>query len=87
MGGAPPNNLKCKHFIRTIPNMQIDESRPEDIETKFQEDHVADEWRYSMVSRHRFERTEARVVKPPYMSFDYLTGLDPVRKKKSKYRF
>ena len=78
---------QCKHFIRTVPTMQIDESRPEDIETKFQEDHVADEWRYSLVSRHRFERAVKKSVRPPYMSFDYLTGLDPAIKTKSKYRF
>ena len=78
---------QCKHFIRTIPNMQIDEARPEDIETKYQEDHVADEWRYSMVSRHRFEKAFSKKNRPLYMSFDYLTSLDPVRKTKSKYRF
>lgn len=35
----------CKAFIRTIPLLMYDETRPEDIDTK-QEDHVADEVRY-----------------------------------------
>ena len=78
----------CTHFIRCVPNMQIDEARPEDIETKYQEDHIADEWRYSVVSRHRYEQARPQKSKPAYMSFDYLTSLDTgFEKKKSKYRF
>ena len=32
----------CKHFIRTIPALAIDEDNPEDIDTE-QEDHVYDD--------------------------------------------
>lgn len=35
----------CKAFIRTIPLLQYDPNRPEDVDTR-QEDHVADESRY-----------------------------------------
>ena len=40
----------CKHFIRTIPLLQYDEHKPEDLETEG-EDHIADEWRYMLMSR------------------------------------
>ena len=40
----------CKHFIRTIPLLQYDEHKVEDIDTS-QEDHIADSWRYFLMSR------------------------------------
>ena len=40
----------CKHFIRTMPLLQYDEHKPEDLDTDG-EDHIADEWRYMMMSR------------------------------------
>ena len=40
----------CKAFIRTIPLLQFDEHRPEDLATDG-EDHVADEVRYFLQSR------------------------------------
>lgn len=40
----------CKAFIRTIPLLQYDDHRPEDLDTDG-EDHVADEWRYMCMSR------------------------------------
>lgn len=40
----------CKHFIRTIPLLCYDEHKVEDIDTDM-EDHIADEWRYAMMSR------------------------------------
>lgn len=40
----------CKAFIRTIPLLQYDEHRPEDVDTDG-EDHVADEVRYFLMSR------------------------------------
>lgn len=41
------------HWIRTVPELLYDQTRPEDIDTHM-EDHVGDEWRYSMVSRHKY---------------------------------
>jgi hypothetical protein len=36
--------------IRTIPALQHDPARPEDVNTE-SEDHAADEWRYACMSR------------------------------------
>lgn len=40
----------CLNSIRTIPMLQHDETRPEDLDTDG-EDHCADEWRYAAMSR------------------------------------
>lgn len=40
----------CVDSIRTLPALQHDEKRPEDIDTDG-EDHAADEWRYACMSR------------------------------------
>jgi hypothetical protein len=40
----------CKDSIRTIPALQHDADRPEDLDTDG-EDHAADEWRYACMSR------------------------------------
>jgi hypothetical protein len=40
----------CRDFIRTVPMLQHDQSRPEDLDTDA-EDHVADEARYGCMSR------------------------------------
>ncbi|MFJ6328111.1 MULTISPECIES: terminase [unclassified Rhizobium] len=40
----------CKDFIRTVPLLQHDQDRPEDLDTDA-EDHVADEARYGCMSR------------------------------------
>lgn len=40
----------CESFIRTIPLLMYDEHKPEDIDTDG-EDHIADEWRYLLMSR------------------------------------
>lgn len=40
----------CRHFIRTFPNMILDDRNPEDIDTTL-EDHHADQFRYACLSR------------------------------------
>jgi hypothetical protein len=40
----------CTHFIRTVPALQHDPDRPEDVDTDG-EDHAADEGRYACMSR------------------------------------
>jgi hypothetical protein len=40
----------CKDSIRTIPVLQHDSGKPEDLDTT-SEDHAADEWRYACMSR------------------------------------
>ena len=50
----------CRDFIRTVPVMQHDPARPEDLDTDG-EDHVADEARYACMSRP----LTARAAQPP----------------------
>ena len=50
----------CKAFIRTIPALQYDETKVEDLDTDA-EDHVADEFRYFVMSRPIKPR---KMVKP-----------------------
>ena len=40
----------CEEFIRTIPTLQYDKHRAEDLDSDG-EDHIADEWRYMCMSR------------------------------------
>ena len=40
----------CLDSIRTLPAMQHDQARPEDMDSNL-EDHAADEWRYACMSR------------------------------------
>ncbi|MCZ4089342.1 hypothetical protein [Sinorhizobium psoraleae] len=40
----------CVHTIRTLPALQHDEDKPEDLDTTA-EDHAADETRYACMSR------------------------------------
>lgn len=54
----------CRHFIRTVPVLQHDPARPEDLDTAA-EDHVADEARYACLSRPLIARQAAPVVNPP----------------------
>ena len=46
----------CEHFIRTIPLLQYDDHKVEDIDTDG-EDHIADAWRYFLMSRPIKPRT------------------------------
>ena len=40
----------CRAFLRTVPLMMYDPTRPEDLDSSL-EDHIADEWRYFCMSR------------------------------------
>ena len=59
----------CKHFIRTIPLLMYDEHKVEDIDTTG-EDHIADSWRYVLMSRP----IKPRVANKP----DDFTGKNPL---------
>ena len=63
----------CKHFIRTIPSLMYDEHKVEDIDTDG-EDHIADMWRYVLMSRP----IKPRAMEQPdeYMSSPLHTALD-----------
>ena len=54
----------CRDSIRTIPALQHDTNKPEDLDTNA-EDHAADEWRYACMSRPWIApRPEAGPAKP-----------------------
>lgn len=57
----------CRDSIRTIPMLQHDPDRAEDLDTEA-EDHAADEWRYACMSRP-YTRTKPGEPKPvfPYV--------------------
>ncbi|GAA0696315.1 terminase [Dyella marensis] len=55
----------CHDSIRTIPLLQHDRLRIEDIDTDM-EDHAADEWRYACMSRPWIKKTEAQ-SKPRFL--------------------
>lgn len=52
----------CRDSIRTIPALQHDQNRPEDVDTDG-EDHAGDSWRYECLSRPWAR--EPKVEKPP----------------------
>lgn len=51
----------CEHSIRTIPVLQHDKDRLEDIDTD-SEDHAADEWRYACMSRPWIKKDESNAI-------------------------
>jgi hypothetical protein len=52
----------CLDSIRTIPALQHDQDKPEDLDTEA-EDHAADEWRYACMSRPYIPKVEMKVKK------------------------
>ena len=67
----------CTDLIRTLPLMQHDQHRPEDINTK-QEDHAVDELRYSAMSRsyqRPIPKMEEDIFRPPTID-EMMAGLD-----------
>lgn len=60
----------CIHFIRTIPVLQHDKNRAEDLDTEA-EDHVADEVRYALSSRPSM--TDAPAPQPPLRGVEKAT--------------
>lgn len=47
----------CVDWVRTVPSLQYDPHKPEDINTNL-EDHAGDEWRYACMSRPWARKTE-----------------------------
>lgn len=70
----------CVDSIRTIPNLQHDKTRHEDLDTDM-EDHCADEWRYACMTRPMPKQLPKVIVKPHPHSMD---GLAPVVVRTSK---
>jgi hypothetical protein len=52
----------CLDSIRTIPSLQHDTDRAEDLDTEA-EDHAADEWRYACMSRPYVPKATTEVKK------------------------
>ena len=46
----------CEHWLRTVPVLHADESKPDDVDTDY-EDHAADDTRYAVMARPRTVRT------------------------------
>lgn len=63
----------CIHSIRTIPALQHDPDRPEDLDTTA-EDHAADETRYACMSRPFTRPDPAQKPKPQPRGTVYLPG-------------
>lgn len=59
--GAPLLQIfsTCKHLIRTLPALQHDPTKPEDLDTKG-EDHAADALRYGVMSRPHYRPAPAQ---------------------------
>lgn len=67
----------CKDFIRTVPMLQHDSARPEDLDTE-SEDHVADEARYACMSRPYTRNAPGKpddIARQP--TFDELMAMQP----------
>jgi hypothetical protein len=54
----------CRDFIRTVPVLQHDKDRPEDLDTDG-EDHIGDETRYACMSRPYIKRVVVTKTEPP----------------------
>lgn len=83
----------CRDFIRTVPILQHDPDRPEDVDTDA-EDHVADEARYACMSRPYIPRVKepeapshlVYEVKPDGSVRANMSVLDVVRAKERRRR-
>ena len=62
------------HFIRTIPVLQHDKQNFEDLDTEA-EDHVADEWRYAMMSRPWLPKRVAQAQSKFYTANIFWDGI------------
>lgn len=69
----------CKDFIRTIPSLEYDEHRAEDLDSDG-EDHAADEWRYFCMSRP----IKPTVTEEPYAPMYGADPLDTVKPRGGK---
>jgi len=66
----------CRDFIRTVPVLQHDPARPEDLDTA-SEDHIADETRYACLSRPLPAPPPPEPAPPPEWDWDRLRREDP----------
>jgi len=62
----------CVDSIRTIPALQHDPDKPEDLDTDG-EDHAGDEWRYACMSRP-YQPVKAEPPKPDTLQYEFRNG-------------
>jgi hypothetical protein len=75
----------CVDSIRTIPLLQHDENRPEDLDSDM-EDHAADDWRYACMSRPMLRTVKKRDKAPEVGTIEWVYARTKETKEKSKYR-
>ena len=68
----------CADSIRTIPTLQHDPNRAEDVNTE-SEDHAADEWRYACMSRPWIKEKRKADEAAPVIGYKRIDGLDDLR--------
>lgn len=76
----------CTNSIRTIPMLQHDENKIEDVNSDM-EDHAADEWRYACMSRPYVRPKPKEPAKPRFLheiSFDELVASGPSGKDRKR---
>ncbi len=69
----------CRDFLRTVPVLQHDPARPEDVDTE-SEDHAADEARYACMSRPFVRRPAADAPSAPAGAPQALTWDEMLRR-------
>ncbi len=72
----------CHHIIRTLPNLVHDDKRPEDLDTRGDDD-AADSLRYLLMSRPLARKKG--IVPSPVYSFDYWTRRQDRERAKKGY--
>lgn len=75
----------CTEIIRTLPVLQHDDSKPEDVNSDM-EDHAPDETRYAAMSRPRVLVHSGQDSGPKPGTFDHMIKITDEPKKRSKYR-
>jgi hypothetical protein len=68
----------CADSIRTIPVLQHDPGRAEDLDTK-SEDHAADDWRYACMSRPWIKGKPEEEKKENCSGYKRIEDLDDLR--------
>ena len=75
----------CRDFIRTVPALQHDENRPEDVDSDM-EDHAGDDARYAVMSRP-FQREIKKPKKPVEVgTVEWVYQNSQETKERSRYR-
>lgn len=71
----------CRDSIRTIPVLQHDQKRAEDLDTNG-EDHAADDWRYACMSRPWLK---SKPIEEEFAFKDYTTSKDDYERKSDSF--